>query len=73
VPGDGFLPEQLAVGLVIGAEKARISSEVPLQITVDGLELPRAQAGAWTFLWVEGALQAIPPIRFAPWGLPDEF
>lgn len=73
VPGDGFLPEQLSVGLVIGGEKARISSEVPLQVTVDGLELPSAQAGAWTFLWVDGALQAIPPIRFAPWGLPDEF
>ncbi len=72
VPGDGFLPGQLAVGLVVGGEKTRISSEVPLQVTVDGLDLPPAPAGAWTFLWVDGTLQAIPPVRSAPWGLPDE-
>lgn len=72
-PGDGFLPEQVAVALAIGNESARITSDLPLQVTVDGADLPPAPAGRWTFLWVDGALQVIPPVRVAPWGTPSEF
>ena len=73
VSGDGFLPEELAVGLRIGEEAVRISSDLPLKVTVDGSDLPPAPAGSWTFLWVDGVLQVIPPVRIAPWGPPDEF
>jgi stage II sporulation protein D len=73
VAGGGFLPEQLAVGLVIGDESVRVSSDAPLRVTVDGAELPSAPVGDWTFLWVDGALQVLPPLRIAPWGRPSEF
>jgi stage II sporulation protein D len=73
VPGDGFLPEQLAVGLAIGERSVRVSSDLPLQVTVDGSDLPPAPGGSWTFLWIDGVLQVIPPGRIAPWGRPDEF
>ncbi|MGH3667522.1 MAG: hypothetical protein ACRDU7_04480, partial [Acidimicrobiia bacterium] len=73
IPGDQFLPEQLAVGLAVGERSARISSDLPLQVTVDGADLAPAPAGAWTFLWVDGVIQVIPPVRIAPWGGPDEF
>jgi stage II sporulation protein D len=72
-PGGGFLPEQLAVGLVIGDEAVRISSDRPLQVTVDGTDVAPAPVGTWTFLWVDGAVQVIPPVRLVPWGLPSEF
>jgi stage II sporulation protein D len=72
VPAGGFLPEQLAVGLVIGEEAVRISSDLPLQVAVDGTDLPPAPAGTWTFLWVDGDLQVIQPLRLVPWGPPSE-
>jgi stage II sporulation protein D len=55
--GEAFLPEQLAVGLAIGDEAVRISSDLPLQVTVDGADLAPAPAGTWTFLWVDGVLR----------------
>jgi hypothetical protein len=73
VSGEGFLPDQLAVGLVIGAKSVHISSELPLQVAVDGVDLPPEQVGTWTFLWVDGVLQVIPPLRVVPWGPPSEF
>jgi stage II sporulation protein D len=72
-PGGGFLPEQLAVGLVIGDESVRISSDLPLQVTVDGTEVGPAPVGRWTFLWVDGSLQVLAPVRRVPRGLPSEF
>jgi stage II sporulation protein D len=72
-PGGGFLPEQLAVGLVIGDESVRISSDLPLQVTVDGTEVGPAPVGRWTFLLVDGSLQVLAPVRRVPRGLPSEF
>jgi hypothetical protein len=71
--GEGFLPEQIAVGLAIGDEAVRLTSDLPLQVTLDGVDLPPAPEGGWSFVWVDGALQLIPPVRIAPWGGPDEF
>jgi hypothetical protein len=73
VPGDQFLPEQVAVGLAVGERLVRISSDLPLQVNVDGADLAPAPAGAWTLLWVDGVIQVIPPVRIAPWGQPSEF
>jgi hypothetical protein len=72
VPGDGFLPEQVSVGLAVGAEKVQISSDLPIQVTVDGVDLAPAPVGSWTFLWVDGALQVLQP-QFPPRRLPSEF
>jgi stage II sporulation protein D len=72
-PGDGFLPDQVAVALKIGDRSVRISSDLPLQVKVDGVDLPPAPAGQWIFLWVDGVLQVIPPLRIVPWGTPEEF
>lgn len=73
ISGEGFLPEQIAVGLAIGDESVRITSDLPLQVSLDGVDLPPAPDGGWTFLWVDGALQVIPPVRIVPWGGPSEF
>ena len=45
------------MGLVVGERSVRISSDLPLQVTVDGADLAPAPAGAWTFLWVDGVFQ----------------
>ena len=53
VPGDQFLPEQLAVGLVIGSELVRIRSDGPLNVVVDGVPVettrrdPGGSYGRW--------------------------
>lgn len=73
VSAEASLPDQVAVGLMIGEQSVSVSSDLPLQVTVDGADLPPAPAGTWTFLWVDGALQVIPPVRITPWGPPSEF
>jgi stage II sporulation protein D len=72
VPGDQFLPEQLAVGLVIGSELVRIRSDSPLSVVVDGVAVETTETGSWGFIAVDGALQVIQPVRYFPWGGPDE-
>jgi hypothetical protein len=72
VPGDQFLPEQLAVGLVIGSELVRIRSDSPLNVVVDGVPVETTETGSWGFMAVDGVLQVIQPVRYFPWGGPDE-
>ena len=73
VSGDQFLPEQLAVGLVVGSEYVRIRSDLPLRVLVDGVPTEASPAGSWGFLWVDGVLQVIQPVRHFPWSGPEEF
>jgi hypothetical protein len=73
VPGDQFLPEQLAVGLVVGSEFVRIWSDSPLNVVVDGVPVGTTETGSWGFLSVDGVLQVIQPVRYFPWSGPEEF
>jgi len=74
VPGDQFLPEQVAVGLIVGSELVRIRSDSPLNVVVDGVPVETAEAGSWGFIWVDGALQVTQPVPYVPpSGQPDEF
>jgi hypothetical protein len=61
VPGDAFLPEQLAVGLTIGAESVTIQTGSFFQVTLDGVELDVSNPGAWSFVAEDGRLIVIPP------------
>lgn len=74
VRGDGFLPDQLAVGLVIGSEWVRIRSDSPLTVMVDGTPVETTETGSWGFIWVDGALQVTQPTPYVPpRGQPEEF
>jgi stage II sporulation protein D len=73
VPGTGFLPEQVAVGLVVGRPWVRIGSESPMSVVVDGVPVEASETGSWGFIWVDGVLQVVAPVRRVPWGGPDEF
>jgi len=74
VPGDQFLPEQVAVGLVVGSELVRIRSASPLNVVVDGVPVETSEVGSWGFIWVDGALQVTQPVPYVPpSGQPDEF
>lgn len=61
VPGDEFLPEQLAVGLVVGAESVTIDTDSFFQVTLDGVELEVLRPGAWSFVVEDGRLIVIAP------------
>jgi stage II sporulation protein D len=73
VPGGEFLPDEVAVGLVIGAESVRVSTDSVLSVTLDGVEIEVLDPGAWKFRWEEGRLVVVAPVldRYAPPGLPD--
>ena len=74
VPGDQFLPDQLAVGLVVGSESVSIRSDSPLTVLVDGTRVETPETGSWGFIWVDGVVQVTQPMRYVPWrGQPDEF
>ena len=74
VAGDRFLPNQLAVGLVIGSDSVSIRSDSPLTVLVDGTPVETSQIGSWGFIWVDGALQVTQPVPYVPpSGQPDEF
>ena len=73
VAGDRFLPDQLAVGLVIGSESVIIRSDSPLTVLVDGTPVETTQPGSWGFIWVDGALQVTQPALRLPRGQPEEF
>ena len=72
VSGGEFLPEQVAVGLVIGAEAVRVSTDAVLSVTLDGVELEVPDPGAWKFKWEEGRLVVVPAVldRQVPPGAP---
>jgi hypothetical protein len=72
VPGAEFLPEQVAVGLIIGAESVRVSTDSVLTVTLDGIELEVPDPGAWKFKWEEGRLVVVPAVldRQVPPGAP---
>jgi stage II sporulation protein D len=61
VPGDAFLPEQLAVGLTIGAESVTIQTGSFFRVNLDGVELDVSNPGAWSFVAEDGRLIVIPP------------
>jgi hypothetical protein len=73
VPGGEFLPAEVAVGLVIGAESVSVSTDSVLSVTLDGVEIEVLDPGAWKFRWEEGRLVLVAPVldRYAPPGLPD--
>ena len=74
MPGDRFLPGQLAVGLVVGSEWVRIRSDSPLTVVVDGTRVETNEIGSWGFIWVDGVLQVTRPVPYVrPGGQPDEF
>jgi len=74
VPGAEFLPDEVAVGLVIGADSVRVSTNSVLAVTLDGVELEVPDPGAWKFKWEEGRLVVVPAVldRQVPPGLPYE-
>jgi stage II sporulation protein D len=74
VPGEAFLPDQLAVGLVIGAESVTVDTDSFLSIVLDGDPLAVPSPGAWRFDWEEGRLIVVPPVSGPPSvrpGMPD--
>ena len=67
-------PSNLQLGSPWASRSVRISSDLPLQVTVDGdgpcpgpCRRPGPSCGS------TAAIQVIPPVRIAPWGGPDEF
>ncbi|MGH8870840.1 MAG: SpoIID/LytB domain-containing protein [Acidimicrobiia bacterium] len=74
VPGVEFLPEQVAVGLVIGAGSVSIATDSVLGVTLDGVAMEVPDPGAWRFNWEEGRLVVVPPVldRYVRPGLPDQ-
>jgi len=74
VEGDGFLPEEVSVGLVIGDEGVTVDTDSFLRITLDGEALDVPDPGAWTFSWENGRLVVIRPSSGPPRvppGMPD--
>jgi stage II sporulation protein D len=61
VAGGEFLPDQLAVGLVIGDDSVVVDTDSFLKMTLDGQELEVPNPGAWRFEWDEGRLVVVPP------------
>jgi hypothetical protein len=74
VSGEQFLPDQVSVGLVVGADRVTVDTRSFLTITLDGEQVAVPDPGAWTFEWEDGRLvltspRSGPP-RVAP-GQPD--
>lgn len=74
VPGEQFLPDQVAVGLVVGAESVRISTDAVLSVTLDGAPIDVTAPGPWKFRWEDGNLVVVAPVldRHVPPGLPNQ-
>jgi hypothetical protein len=72
VGGAQFLPDEVAVGLVIGADSVSISTNSVLEVTLDGVELEVPDPGVWKFKWEEGRLVVVPAVldRQVPPGAP---
>lgn len=61
VSGEQFLPEQVSVGLVVGAERVTVDTRSFLSITLDGEQVAVPDPGAWTFQWEDGRLVLTSP------------
>ncbi|MGH8915591.1 MAG: SpoIID/LytB domain-containing protein, partial [Acidimicrobiia bacterium] len=61
VPGDEFLPDQVSVGLVVGAESVTVETDSFFKVTLDGEELEVPDPGAWSFAFEDGRLIVVPP------------
>jgi stage II sporulation protein D len=66
VPGQGHLPDQVSVGLVVGADSVSIDSRSLIGVSLDGEPLDSGNPGAWRFVWRDGEVQVYPP----PAGIP---
>jgi hypothetical protein len=44
-----------------------------MSVVVDGVPVEASETGSWGFIWVDGVLQVVAPVRRVPWGGPDEF
>ena len=65
VPGEEHLPEQVSVGLVVGADRVTVDTQSFLRITLDGEQVAVPHPGAWTFQFEDGRL-----ILTSPWSGP---
>lgn len=65
-PGDGILPETIAVGLDWKEKTLRISADGPVSVVVDGQTIAVDAIGSWGFAY-GGGVMLIPPEGF---GLP---
>ena len=74
VPGDQFLPEQLAVGLAVGERVGAylVGSAAPGDRRW-GRPCPGPGRRPGPSCGSTASIQVIPPVRIAPWGGPDEF
>ncbi len=66
VSGEQFLPEQVSVGLVVGADRVTVDTGSFLMITLDGEQVAVPDPGAWTFQWEDGRLFVISPSSDTP-------
>jgi len=66
VPVEGFLPDELSVGLVVGAESVTVESGSMLEVTVDGEVVEALRPGTWVISWEEGRVTVRPPRVFFP-------
>jgi hypothetical protein len=66
VSGEQFLPEQVSVGLVVGADFVSVDTGSFLTITLDGEQVAVPDPGAWTFQWEDGRLLVISPSSDTP-------
>jgi stage II sporulation protein D len=61
VPGESFLPDDLLVGLMVGADSVSVSSDSLLRADIDG-EVHEAPApGVWEFDWEDGRIRVKVP------------
>jgi stage II sporulation protein D len=61
-PAAAWLPEQILVGLVIGAEEITITAEDGANVIVDGEEVAPAEMGIWRFQRDGGTVRTAVPI-----------
>ena len=61
VPGAAFLPAEVAVGLVVGAETLSVGGDALVRVTLDGESLEVPAPGPWDFEWVDGLVEVTPP------------
>jgi stage II sporulation protein D len=70
VAGDGFLPAQVTVGLVVGAESVTVEADTVLEVALDGEEMPVPTPGGWRFENASGRVLVVPPPSRPPWVRP---
>jgi len=60
-PGDGFLPDDVVVGLAVGEESVTIGTNSVLHVELDGEQLAVPYPGPWRFAVEDGRLIVISP------------